>query len=385
MHLLGITGLALSCFFFAAAAPTELRNGVVPRTDALQKRQNDRVQFFDQRDSELDPMDAEDQERTRVAFRQAIALANAATRLPRDSPLYATFFRDDSQYFQVMNIFQQVGNLLTDNSNAETIVFVRSNRPPGTPTTALAETQQNRILLFDSFFDLEPFRPFIGSNIGVNILMGSDAGVLLHELVHFLSANRMRTVVGNLVTSWINRGTPRFRIEDAPFVRTQWGTAILDVDPANFAIPSIPSDVTLSTILRSGGNGPRAYGLSRTLGLAQLNLGAFATALNADSYVALAVTAFINWAFTNFEPDVNPPVFTTRQQISAWRNIDEPDEDESVDDVEQGSSRATLNLHGDNIPDRWNNSNDENNHPGPSAGSSGGRYVGASSGHYQEL
>ncbi|KAK4962441.1 hypothetical protein LTR10_000067 [Elasticomyces elasticus] len=191
----------------------------------------------------------------------------------------------------------------------------------------------------------------------------------------------MRTVVSNLVNSWVNRGTPRFRIEDAPW-QMSWGTAIMDVDPANFTIPDIPSDVTLSTILRSGTNGPRAYGLSRTLGLPQLSLGAFATALNADSYVGLAVTAFINWAYTNFEAGVNPPVFTNRQQISAWRNIGEPDEDASVDGPEDGLSRATLNLSGDNIPDHWNNSDDDNDTPGPSAGNSGGRFVEAKIGHY---
>ncbi|KAK5703235.1 hypothetical protein LTR97_004184 [Elasticomyces elasticus] len=127
MHLLGITWLALSSIFFAAAAPVEVGNSVAARTDAFQKRQDaSRVAFVDQRGSVLLPMNEQDVYRVRVAFRQAIALANAATRIPSDSPLYASFFRDNTQYNQVMNIFQQVGNLLSvADTSQETIVFVR--------------------------------------------------------------------------------------------------------------------------------------------------------------------------------------------------------------------------------------------------------------------
>ncbi|KAK3631214.1 hypothetical protein LTR56_016989 [Elasticomyces elasticus] len=385
MHLLGITWLAFSSILFAAAAPVEVGISVVDRTNAFQRRQTgapgERVQFYDQRGAVLTQMNVADTERVRTAFRQAIALASAATRIPNDSPLYASFFRDNTQYSQVMNIFQRVVTLLTtddDDEDAETLVFVRSNRPAGTPATATAETQQNRILLFDSFFALEFFRPFVGSNIGLNILMGSDAGVILHELVHFLSANRMRTVVGNLV---ITGGQMGVQVANSPFNRFQFSTAIVDVDPANFALATVETDVLLSGILRSGGNGPRAYGLSRTLGLSQLTLGAFAAALNADSYVGLAVAAFINWSYENFQFDINPPVFTNRQQISAWRNMDQPDEDPSVNDPDDGAARATLNLNGDDIPDRWN---DDNNTPGPSGGNTGstGEYVGNIFGKY---
>ncbi|KAK3643004.1 hypothetical protein LTR56_008874 [Elasticomyces elasticus] len=379
MHLLGITWLALSSIFFATAAPVEVGNSVVDRTNAFQKRQNeDRVQFFDQRGAALTQMNVPDTERVRVAFRQAIALASAATRIPSDSPLYASFFRDNTQYSQVMNIFQQVANLLSTDSGAETVVFVRSNRPAGTPATAIAESQQNRILIFDSFFALEFFRPFIGSNIGLNILMGSDAGVILHELVHFLSANRMRTVVGNLI---ITGGQMGVALENSPFSQFQFSTAIVDVDPRNFVITTSPTDPLLARVLTSGSLGVRAYGLSRTLGLSQLTLGAFAAALNADSYVGLAVAAFVNWSYENFQPNINPPVFTNRQQISAWRNMDEPDEDPSVNDPDNAAARATLNLNGDNIPDRWPNNN---NTPGPSGGNSGstGKFVGNRFGAY---
>jgi hypothetical protein len=79
----------------------------------------------------------------------------------------------------------------------------------------------------------------------------------------------------------------------------------MDVDPRIWARPGNVSgmlstqkawltkaqaaDQQLSTLLTSGANGPLAYGLSRTLGLPQLGLGAFAAALNADNYVAFAV------------------------------------------------------------------------------------------------
>ncbi|KAK5703236.1 hypothetical protein LTR97_004185 [Elasticomyces elasticus] len=188
------------------------------------------------------------------------------------------------------------------------------------------------------------------------------------------------------------------QLANAPFSTFQFSTAIVDVDPTNFAIATIvrsilllvssvmlitlqPSDLQLLTILTSGNLGVRAYGLSRTLGLSQLTLGAFAAALNADSYVGLAVAAFINWSYQNFQFDINPPVFTNRLQISAWRNMDEPDEDPSVNDPDDGPARATLNLNGDNIPDRWN---DDNNTPGPSGGNTGstGKYVGNTFGKY---
>jgi hypothetical protein len=93
------------------------------------------------------------------------------------------------------------------------------------------------------------------------------------------------------------------------------------------------------------------------------------------------LATFVNWAFTNFQPDIPEPDLSNARQISAWRNSPAPDEDPIVSGDDNGSARAALNISGDNLPDQWRN-NEDNDTPGP-AGPSAGRFTGIGFGHYE--
>jgi hypothetical protein len=142
------------------------------------------------------------------------------------------------------------------------------------------------IQLFPGFFTRETFRPFVGSNIGIDRLMSSQAGTMLHELVHLVSQNRMRVVIARSINTW-SIGAP---LEPAPMAverdghgALSWNSGVEDVDPRMWANPHNvchlghaprlrltvlqADDTTVLNIVTAGSNGPLAYGLSRSLAL----------------------------------------------------------------------------------------------------------------------
>jgi hypothetical protein len=104
MYFLSTISLLLSYHLLSYAAPLHVHEVSAIEEPKLDVRQNNdaRLQFFDITDGEVDPMRDDDQTAVSNAFRMAISLANAAIRIDRDNGLFATFFRDNSNYDEIM-------------------------------------------------------------------------------------------------------------------------------------------------------------------------------------------------------------------------------------------------------------------------------------------
>jgi hypothetical protein len=103
MHFLSTISLLLSYYLLSYAAPLTLHRTSALEEPKLDARQtNPRLQFFDITEDNVNPMHPDEQAHVSAAFRQAISLANAALRIGRDDGLFSIFFRDNSNYNEVM-------------------------------------------------------------------------------------------------------------------------------------------------------------------------------------------------------------------------------------------------------------------------------------------
>jgi hypothetical protein len=130
--------------------------------------------------------------------------------------------------------------------------------------------------------------------------------------------------------------------------------------------------------------------------------------MNADSYTGFAIgeskfllrlfgmctdlhssliAAWVNWAFTNFSPNIPNPNLSNARQISVWRNGPTPQDDPSVSGATEGIERATLGIINGNLEDSWLDLSDSQEEsllnplePLPGIG----RFLFDASGHYQK-